>query len=143
MSKRSRVPKKPKTTARRGPRFTALHSTDLDREANDVVMRFVSDEGLQFTMRLHRGIIGSLVATLLAQVAKLPKDPRGADVQALTLTSCQKAFGPQGQPMLALQFDRSLEIAAVLPPGSIPILRNSLAELDALTAGLNQNQPRH
>jgi hypothetical protein len=126
-----------------GPRFTSVHSTDLDREKGDVVLKLVSYEGLQFTMKVHRAIVGSVVTALLAQAARLPRDPTGEDVQPLTLTAARKAIGPAGQPMLVLQFDGSLNVAVLLSQKSIAGLRTQLSELEALTKPPRPQSPRH
>ena len=130
-------------TGRRGPRFTALDSADLDRQQKDVVLRLVSDEGLQFTMKVHQAIIPNLVAILLAQANKLPRDPTGPNMQPITLMGAHKLVVPDGRVGLELLFDIGLNLPALIPPKGIAGLRKALTAIEALAAPPRPGGARH
>lgn len=122
------------TKKRRAPRFVTLHSADLDRKKRDVIIRFISDDGLQFTSVINEAIIHPLIATLLSQNAKLIRDPHGANIQPLTLTGAQKFAIHDGRSGLELYFDSGLKLPTLLPPKAIAGLQNELVKLQEIGA---------
>jgi hypothetical protein len=119
--------------AERLPRAVGTLAINLNPTTKDVMLTLNCEGGKVYEVVLHPGIIGGILATLIALGPQLgpmtPPQGSQATMQVMHITGSQTAIGPAGQPILDLILEGSFHFPVTFPREAIPFLQKSLTDL--------------
>lgn len=121
-------------------RAEALISAVVDQQTNEVVLTFKSVRGAARRVRLHPGIIGSLVVALIGTSQKIAPASSGSFRQVMNCTGIQPAMS-EGHPVLDLLLEDTLHFPITFPASAIPAFQAAFATLAELTRSLPPDAP--
>jgi hypothetical protein len=111
--------------------ITGISGVRPDRE-RDVVHVDCSADQRPLRITLHRGVLGTLMASLLQAAKAFPADSDEFLSQPLQLAGVGVVSFEDGSFGLELQLDEGLHLFIAVPTDSIPELRNAVKVVDAL-----------
>jgi len=114
-------------------RAEALISAEVDQRTNEIVLTFKNDAGAARAVRLHAGVIGSLVVALIGTGRQIaPSSGQAFSGQVMNCTGIQPAMS-ESQPILDLLLEDALHFPITFPASAIPAFQSVFRTLAELT----------
>lgn len=117
--------------------ITGISGVRPDRH-QDVVRIDCSAEQQPLHVALHRGVLGTLIASLLQAARAFPSDSEEFLSQPLQLTGVSVVSFEDGSLGLELLLDEGLHLFISIPTESIAALRGSVNVINALESAMTE-----